>query len=526
MELIGVVGSRFVSTVLNFSSSDPAVHPAVKTTDDRTRKVTNILLRIIFIFRRKHQCLKISSPYHARHSNICILPVISRQYPLAATSGRNSTTTVNVLQRQIGYTRNMLKRFIDVKAHEVSALLWSFGYFFCLLSSYYVLRPVRDEMGVQIGANNLPWFFTATFITMLAIVPLFGWLVTRFPRRILIPSLYLFFIVNLICFYGALQIEATQMWATRVFFVWLSVFNLFAVSVFWSFMVDLFTDEQGKRLFGFIAAGGTAGAIAGPALIVTLVEMVGVPALLLFSAAFLTLAVICVNKLGKWPTQTGVVNNDAGGAAVGGGIFGGLRGLFSSPYLIGVCVYLLCHTVLSTLLYVEMASLLPQKYSDPSKRAEIFAALDLSVNILTLLIQLLVTAKAFKRLGVTITLTLLPALAVVGFLVLGIWPLLMVVIVFGVIRRAGEFALSKPAREILFTVIPREAKYKAKNVIDTLIYRGGETLSGWLTTLLRGAAGLDFSGIAFAAIPIAGAWCAVSVWLGRRQQALSQSNKD
>lgn len=412
----------------------------------------------------------------------------------------------------------MIKRLLNIKDHESSVLWWSFGYFFCLLSSYYVLRPVRDEMGVQVGAHNLPWLFTAIFLVMLAVVPVFGWLTARFSRSTLIPAIHAFFIVNLLIFYGAFQFDSTKTWATWCFFVWLSVFNLFAVSIFWSYMVDVFSEEQGKRLFGYIAAGGTTGAIAGPALIVSLVVTVGPVTLLLVSAALLALAILCVVKLGKCAREPKPENPLEQSAPLGGNIFGGVRLLISSPFLLGICVYVLCYTVLSTLLYVETARLIPQHYPDSSKRVELFAMLDLAVNGLTLLIQVLVTAQAFKRLGVWISLTLMPALAVVGFFAVGIWPLLTLVIIFGVLRRAGEFAISKPARELLFTLIPREAKYKAKNVIDTLVYRSGETASGWLLSVLRGA-GFDLSSLAFCAVPIAGAWCAVSVWLGRKHAA-------
>src|SRR5262245_17973889 len=413
----------------------------------------------------------------------------------------------------------MLARIVNVQRHELAALAWSFAYFFFLLAGYYVLRPVRDEMGVQTGAANLPYLFTAIFLTMLAVVPVFGWLSSRFPRRVLIPVVYLFFIVNLACFWSIFQIEAARPWLARVFFVWVGVFNLFVVSVFWSFMVDLYNEEQGKRLFGFIAAGGTAGAIAGPVLTGSLVQNVGPINLLLVSALLVGAAVVCVLRLSRWSSDAGAATRPEA-EALGGSVYAGITGVLRSPYLIGICFYLFCYTMTSTLLYVELVRLVPTEYPDSAARTRLFATLDLAVNTLTLALQFFLTAKTFQWLGITGTLALLPAFSVAGFLALGFMPLLAVLIVFGIVRRAGEFALSKPAREVLFTVVPREAKYKAKNVIDTLVYRGGDALSSTIAAALRGL-GLGLSGLCLMAVPLAAAWFGVAVWLGHKQQRLS-----
>ena len=422
-----------------------------------------------------------------------------------------------------GKLTRMKIRLVDVQREEFTALLWSFLYFFSLLCGYYVVRPVRDEMGIQSGVQNLPWLFTATFVVMLAAVPVFGWLSARFPRRVLLPSVYGFFIVNLVLFFAAFQFDALKVHTARVFFVWLSVFNLFAVSVFWSFMVDLYTVEQGKRLFGFIAAGGTAGAIAGPALTAALVRTLGPIPLLLVSALMLALAIVCITRLSAWASRGRQFYQGAPaarGAPLGGGIWDGLKEVGTSPYLLGICFYLFCYTALSTLLYLEMARLVADAYHSSQERTHLFATLDLVVNVLTLATQLLLTAQVIKRWGVTFTLALLPIVSIVGFGGLAFFPLLAFVIVFGVIRRAGEFALSRPARETLFTVVTRDQKYKAKNVIDTLVYRGGDALTGWFTAGLR-SLGVGLAGVAVTAVPIAVAWAAVAVWLGRRQQRLA-----
>jgi AAA family ATP:ADP antiporter len=412
----------------------------------------------------------------------------------------------------------MLTRLVQVQRHEIAALAWSFAYFFFLLSSYYVLRPVRDEMGVQSGVATLPYLFIAIFLTMLAVVPVFGALSARVPRRRLIPAIYLFFIANLLFFWGAFQITEARPWTARVFFVWVSVFNLFVVSVFWSFMVDVFSEEQGKRLFGFIAAGGTLGAIAGPALTVGLARTLGPINMLLVSALLLGVAIFCVQQLrhGIRTTATAANTDDQ---ALGGSIWAGIIDVVRSPYLLGICFYLFCYTMTSTLLYVEIMRLVPGEYPDSAQRTQLFAGIDFIVNVLTLVIQLLLTAKVFERLGVTVTLALLPAFSIIGFLALGFVPMLTVLIVFGVIRRAGEFALSKPAREVLFTVLPREAKYKGKNVIDTLVYRSGDALSSTLSTALHGL-GYSLSLLCFLAAPLAAAWFAVALWLGREEKRL------
>jgi ATP:ADP antiporter, AAA family len=421
----------------------------------------------------------------------------------------------------------MLTRLIKVEPSEARATVWSFLYFFALLSSYYILRPVREEMGIQGGIANLPWLFTATFCVMLAAVPVFGWLSARLPRRTLLPLVYGFFSANLVLFFAAFQLEDLHTRTAQVFFVWLSVFNLFVVSVFWSFMVDLYSAEQGKRLFGLIAAGGTAGAVSGPALTATLVTLTGPVPLLLVSAALLCLAIVCIVRLNVWAATTHRelrASGAARGEPVGGSIWDGVRSALSSPYLLGICFYLLCYTMLSTLLYVETLRLVAEAYDTPAERTQLFAGMDLAVNTLTLAIQLFITARLFERFGVTVTLALLPGFAVIGFAVLALAPILSVLIIVGAVRRAGEFALSKPAREILFTALARADKYKAKNFIDTVVYRGGDAASGWLSNALREQLGLALSSVAAAAVPLAGAWVVVAVWLGHKQKEMARQS--
>ncbi|MGE5522990.1 MAG: NTP/NDP exchange transporter [Rhodospirillaceae bacterium] len=426
-------------------------------------------------------------------------------------------TDAAVCGRACCYTPPMRFALPDIRRDEWSAVAWSFLYFLCLLCSYYIMRPVRDEMGIQAGVGNLPWLFTATLVVMMVAVPLFGCLTARWERRVALPAVYLFFISNLLVFYGVFQYEALRVPAARAFFVWVSVFNLYAVSVFWSFMVDLYSESQGKRLFGFIAAGGTVGALFGPALTALVVPATGAVFLLLVSAILLAVSLLCTMRLSAWAQRRQARHGTSRGEALGGGVWDGIRAVLSSRYLLGISFYLVAYTVLSTLLYVETARLVSDTYPSSAERTRLFATLDLIVNALTLALQLIVTGQMLRRLGVTVTLALLPAFAVIGFGVLSAFPALLVMLAFGVTRRAGEFALSKPAREILFTVIPREEKYKAKNFIDTVVYRAGDAVSGWLAIALR-SIGAGLSAVALAALPIAVAWLGVAIWLGRREE--------
>ena len=413
----------------------------------------------------------------------------------------------------------LLCRALRAEPRELAALAWSFAYFFVLLAAYYVLRPVRDEMAVQAGAERLQWLFTATFLAMLALVPAFGWLCARLPRARLLPVVYLFFALNLVGFWAALRSGVPQKDLASVFFVWVSIFNLFVVSVFWSFMADLFDDAQAARLFAAIAAGGSCGAIAGPAATATLAPALGAANLLLVSAALLAAATGCILALAAWAHRNPRKGEARAAEPIGGSIVAGARAALSSPYLLGICARLLCYTSLSTALYFQQVEIVRDAVPDSAERTHLFATVDLTVNSLTLIVQLLVSARLGALLGVGWMLALMPVASLAGFAWLGAVPTLAVLLAFGVTRRVGEFAISKPVREALYTVVPREDRYKAKNFIDTVIYRGGDAFSGWLVGALRGA-GLGVPGIASAALPVAAGWVAVSFWLGRRQARL------
>ena len=427
---------------------------------------------------------------------------------------------------QYGGATALRHRLVDIRPDEIRAVLLSAAYFFFVLTSYYILRPIRDEMGAAGGVENLPWLFTGTLLGMLLAQPLFAALVARTPRRRFIPMTYRFFMLNLLLFFLALRfMPASQhVWIGRVFFIWASVFNLFVVSVFWGFMADLFRREQSKRLFGFIGLGGTIGAITGAGLTAFFVQRVGAVNMLIVSLIFLELGVWCVKALGrharnpKEEPEPGTESGDSE-SLIGGSVWAGVTHVLRSPYLLGIGLYMLLFTIGSTFLYIAQADIINQHFTDRDQRTAFFASLDLAVNVLTLLTQAFLTGRLLKWLGVAITLGLLPMLSVLGFFALGVAPTLAIFVVFQVLRRGGNYAVARPAREVLFTVLPREEKYKAKSFIDTFVYRVGDQVGAWSYAGLL-ALGLSLSAISFIAVPISAAWLAIAVWLGRRNAAM------
>ena len=410
-------------------------------------------------------------------------------------------------------------KLIDIERDEWPAFLWAFAYFFFLLCAYYVLRPVRDEMGIQGGIKNLPWLFTGTFVGMVLVTPLFGWVTSRWPRRTFLPVVYLFFIANLLVFYGAMQ--SPTLGTTSVaaaFFIWLSVFNYFVVSVFWSFMTDVFDSGRAKRLFAGIAAGGSIGAMVGPIITSELVKQIGIPNLLLISAALLGGTIVCIAGLGRWATKHKAPGeNRLEDEPLGGNLLDGIKLAFKAPYLLTICGYIMLSQGLGAFFYLEQLRLMSEFMPSSADRTQLFARLDLAVNVLTLVVQVFITSALVRRLGLVFCLTLLPAMAVISLGITGLIPTLVTVSVFTVIRRSTEFAISKPAREMLFTVVTREERYKAKNVIDTVVSRGGDLIATWSHAGMR-SFGMGTAQMALAAIPLSLVMLAGGIYLGRAQQ--------
>ncbi|MGH8736646.1 MAG: NTP/NDP exchange transporter [Burkholderiales bacterium] len=412
----------------------------------------------------------------------------------------------------------LVARAVPVTPAELAALLWSFAYFFLLLAGYYVLRPLRDQMGIAGGVRNLPWLFTATFLVLLLAQPLYGVLVARLPRARFIPVVYHFFVVNLALFWLLLTLHAGTAWVARVFFVWVSVFNLFAVVVFWSFMADIFSSEQGKRLFGFIGAGGTAGALLGPVITIWLSVPLGPVNLLLVAVVLLELAVLCVHRLERAAAITPTrATPAAADARIGGSAIAGIAAVARSPYLLGVAAWVSLLSFGGTFLYFQQAHIVSTTLHGAAQQTRLFAGIDLAVGLLTLATQSFVTGRFLKRFGVAPAAAALPAVYVVAFAVLALMPGLAAVVFFQAIQRTMNFAISNPARQVFYTVVSREAKYKAKNLIDVVVFRGSDALYGWLFDSLQ-VIGLKLGAIAACAVPAALGWLALSVALGRAQE--------
>ncbi len=414
-------------------------------------------------------------------------------------------------------SRTTIASLTGAEPEELVPLCWSFLYFFCLLCGYYMLRPVRDEMAIQGGVQHLPWMMTATFVTLLIATPFFGYLSARLPREQLLLTVYAFFGSHLIGFFLIMNSHVAPQWIARLFFVWLSVFNLFVVSVFWSFMADIFTPDQGSRLFSVIAAGGSTGAVVGPLLTTALTYAVPIPVLMLVSAGFLGICWFCIRALDRWSKRRPARDMDRSGEAIGGGMWAGMRLALSSPYLLGICGYLFCLTTTATFLYLEQTRLIGEQVVSPQGRTRLFAVMDLAVNVLTFVTQFFITGPMISRFGLASALVLLPVASMAGFAMVGVMPLLLVFILFTIVRRVGEYAIAKPAREVLFTVLSREEKYKAKNFIDTAVSRGGDAATGWIVSVVK-TLGVGVAQMAWVLVPLAGLWACLGWSLAKQEE--------
>ena len=445
-----------------------------------------------------------------------------------------------------GLPYRLLRRILDVRPAEAQALWWSWIYIFAVLCSYYVMRPIRDQAGIAGGVDNLQWLFTGTLLGMLALNLPFAWMVRTMPRSRFIPLTYRFFAVNILLFAVAQHVFSgvAAVWVGRVFFIWTSVFNLFVVSVFWALLVDMFSAEQGKRLFGFIAAGASLGAILGSAVTASLAARVSPALLLLAAAALLEVGVFCTRRLGRLSmalsrpqAPEGAVRKDQAeaehelaerrreqesiGVPLGGGVLSGLGRSLRQPYLLNVSLFLLFFSVTSTFLYFQQASIVGRSLGGRAAQTQFLATLDLVVNVLTLAIQLFLTGRIVRVFGVPKTLSLLPGMSILGFAALAAVPGLSSIVPFQVLRRAGNFAITRPTREVLFTVLPREDRYKAKAFIDTVVYRLGDQIGAWSYAGLI-ALGADLRGISYAAIPVSALWLVNAIWLGRRESRMAK----
>jgi AAA family ATP:ADP antiporter len=411
---------------------------------------------------------------------------------------------------------------------ESPPLWWALLYFFSLLCGYYVLRPVRDAMaasgdlgavfpeawiawalvhGFELKDFVLQALFTGTFVSMLVLQPLYGALVSRYPRRVFLPALYLIFIACLIGFWWVFDHDVSGRGA--MFFVWTAVFNLFAVSVFWSYMADVFDNDHAKRVYGYIGAGGTIGALLGPVITRLLVDRVGIGSLLLVSAGFLVVCLLCIVRLRPWALRREQRSgHSTPGEAMGGSIWAGFRLVAKEPMLRGLALLLFFGVGVGTLLYNEQAAIVKQFYPTPEAATAYYARIDFLINLSTILIQVFLTRWLLRRYGVGPVL-LIPAFAITfGYCLLAMSPLPLLVAAVQIATRSGEFSLGKPGRETLYTRVDREARYKAKAFIDTAVYRGGDLTYVWLHKWLAtfGSRAVFAAGIAIAVGMSLSAW--------------------
>lgn len=420
--------------------------------------------------------------------------------------------------------KKLVNKFVDIRDDdELKGLLIATAYGFFIMFSYYILRAVRDEIS-SADRGNLQILWTAVFFVMLLAVPAYSWLASKYSRVVFVPLANRFFIVCLLTFWACLVFLPVDLrpWIDRVFYVWTSVFALFVVTVFWGFMSDCFDNSQGKRLFSFIAVGSSLGGMVGSGVTASLVEYLPDFSLLLLACIPLEIASWCARALHK-RFNTGSVSIPGESARViTGTAWSGMQAVFASRYLLGIAGFIALMTFVSTILYFQQASLVADAFASRAERTVFYARVDLLVSALTIIFQVYLTARIIKWLGVGLTLAIVPVVMALGFIALGLYPTLAVLVVIQVIYRAGRYGLTKPAREILWTVLSREAKYKSKPFLDAAVYRGGDLVSGWIYTGLA-ALGLSIGAIALTAAPMAGLWAVLAIKLGAKQEVLAKT---
>ena len=419
----------------------------------------------------------------------------------------------------------MLRQIAGVEHHEIKVALTAFIYFFLLMASYFILRPLRDTMGTIYGVAHLQELFTGTFLLSLVVAPIFAGLASRIRLASFLPWVYGFIAITLIVFYFLFRSVTNDRWIAAAFYVWVSTFNLLTISVFWSLMADIFSSDQAKRLFGFIAAGGTVGTICAPAFTVLFVRALGTNNLLLISAAGFAATAFLVRLMETEKRRLAAVDQDAQKTTLdhrlGGNPFDGFMLLFKSRYLLMIALFLLLMTWISTVIYFQLGDLISRDFVSRAARTQAYASIDLATNSIAVLIQLFGTGRFIRRFGVTTGLLLNPIIMVVAFLAVIFSPVLIVLASIQVVRRFAEYAIAKPSRDMLFTAVDQQAKYKAKNVIDTVVYRFGDLTSSWLSAavLPYGVVGLAIFGVVISAV-----WFPIAYLLGRRFERAQADN--
>ena len=411
---------------------------------------------------------------------------------------------------------NFLTKISKIEASEAKAVLCSFLFVVVLMSAYYILRPVRDAMASDWTDAEVSWLWTLNFFISTAVVAVYGIAVSRVRFRLLVPAMYAIFALTFVVFYLLASTAADRTLVDKSFYVWVSVFSLFHISVFWSFMSDLFSKEQAGRLFSIIAAGASVGGLVGPSIPSFFSASLGTDNLMLIASLMLLIPIPIIFYLQSLKVSD-LDNKEpklqAPRGAIGGNPFAGFKMFFSNPYLLAIGLFIFLYTGISSFVYFELKNLL-SALSRPERTA-VWAQMDLAVNILSIATGLFATSRIVGKFGMPTTIALVPVMICVGLLILAVSPFLGAVVALQVIRRAGNYAVTRPAREMLFTRVDRETRFKAKPVIDIVAYRGGDMLMAWLFTGLTQGLGLGLAAVALVGAGIAALWSLVGIYLGR-----------
>ena len=422
----------------------------------------------------------------------------------------------NVVKVNNNPVSRFLKSASKIEPNEVKATVASFLFVVVLMSAYYILRPVRDAMASDWTDAEVSWLWTLNFFISTAVVALYGLAVSRIRFQLLVPAMYGIFALSFVAFYASLSGASDRILIDKAFYVWVSVFSLFHISIFWSFMSDLFNKEQAGRLFSIIAAGASVGGLIGPSIPSFFSDSLGTDNLMLIASAMLLIPIPIILflqslKVTELHNEDLASNNAA--AKIGGNPFAGFKMFFTNPYLLAIGLFILLYTGISSFVYFELKNLLA--HLTRPERAAVWAQMDLAVNALSIATGLFATGRIVSKFGMPFTIALVPVLICVGLIVVAISPLMAVVVGLQIIRRAGNYAITRPAREMLFTRVDRETRFKAKPVIDIVAYRGGDTVMAWLFTGLTQGLGVGLAGVAIVGAVIAGLWAIVGIYLGR-----------
>lgn len=425
------------------------------------------------------------------------------------------------MTENVSFIQRIMKKASKIEAEELRAVLVSFAFVFTLMAAYYILRPVRDAMASDWTDTEVSLLWNLNFFISLAIVALYGVAVSRLRFRLLVPGVYAFFAASFVAFYFAVSSSEDREFIDKSFYIWVSVFSLFHISVFWSFMSDLFTKEQSGRLFAFIAAGASAGGLAGPSVPTLFAGALGTDQLMLISAVMLLIPIPMIfylDRLKVVELHNENVTADLSTARIGGKPFAGFKMFFTNPYLLAIGAFIFLYTTIGSFVYFEQKNLLAA--FDIDMRTRILGGIDWAVNILTFGIGMFATSRIVTRFGMPLTLALVPVFMAAALLILAFAPILTVLLALQIARRAGNFAITRPGREMLFTAVDRETRFKAKPVIDIAVYRGGDAVSSIAFAGLTDGVGLGLAAMAAVGAVIASVWGAVGAFLGRRFERL------